>query len=280
MASRFFEGAAHAAAYAKFRPQPPTSLVDQIMGFLKEKYEGPVMAAADVGCGSGQSTQILAPHFASVTGLDISEAQTSEAIKLNSRANVFFKTSGAEKLPFPDNSLQLITAGQACHWFDLPQFYKEADRVLVPGGVLALYGYMFPYAVHENLTEKLFEIIDHMYKSELNGYVHQGSKEVYLEQYGGEKYKLIYDEQLEVRDDTHFKDKMATVAELTGYITTWSGYQNFKSKNGDAAAQKILDDFQNRIMTTLNVTTSPEDTEICLRFKYFLLMGRKPPSQD
>nr|XP_045612915.1 putative methyltransferase DDB_G0268948 isoform X3 [Procambarus clarkii] len=275
MASRFFEGAAHAAAYAKFRPQPPTSLVDQIMGFLKEKYEGPVMAAADVGCGSGQSTQILAPHFASVTGLDISEAQTSEAIKLNSRANVFFKTSGAEKLPFPDNSLQLITAGQACHWFDLPQFYKEADRVLVPGGVLALYGYMFPYAVHENLTEKLFEIIDHVYTKELGPY--WGAKISALD----DKYvdmEIPYASS--IRDDTHFKDKMATVAELTGYITTWSGYQNFKSKNGDAAAQKILDDFQNRIMTTLNVTTSPEDTEICLRFKYFLLMGRKPPSQD
>ncbi|XP_045612914.2 putative methyltransferase DDB_G0268948 isoform X2 [Procambarus clarkii] len=277
MASRFFEGAAHAAAYAKFRPQPPTSLGDQIMGFLKEKYEGPVMAAADVGCGSGQSTQILAPHFASVTGLDISEAQTSEAIKLNSRANVFFKTSGAEKLPFPDNSLQLITAGQACHWFDLPQFYKEADRVLVPGGVLALYGYMFPYAVHENLTEKLFEIIDHVYKKDTGGYWGDGRKSVDAA-YSEEKFIIPYTKF--TRDDTHFKDKMATVAELTGYITTWSGYQNFKSKNGDAAAQKILDDFQNRIMTTLNVTTSPEDTEICLRFKYFLLMGRKPPSQD
>lgn len=44
--------------------------------------------------------------------------------------------SGAEKLPFDAQSLQLITAGQACHWFDLPKFYAEADRVLVSGKVI------------------------------------------------------------------------------------------------------------------------------------------------
>lgn len=43
------------------------------------------------------------------------------------------RVSGAESLPFPDSSLQLVTAGQACHWFDMPKFLKEADRVLVPG---------------------------------------------------------------------------------------------------------------------------------------------------
>ncbi|XP_069937563.1 putative methyltransferase DDB_G0268948 [Cherax quadricarinatus] len=249
MANRFFEGAAHAAAYAKFRPQTPASVVDRICSFLKEKYEGSLRAAADVGCGSGQSTQILSPHFTSVTGLDVSPAQTSEAIKLNTKPNVSFVTSSAEKLPFSNNSLQLITASQACHWFDLPVFYKEVDRVLVPVK---------------------------MYISELNGYIHQGSKEVYLEQYGADKYKLIYDDVLEIRDDTHFVDKTTTVAELTGYISSWSGFQNFESKCGSAAAQNILEDFQNRIMSTLNVATSPEDTQICLRFKYFLLMGRKP----
>lgn len=58
--------------------------------------------------------------------------------------------SGAETLPFPAQSVQLITAGQACHWFDLPKFYAEADRVLVPGeadqyiaGHIIQHGYFF-----------------------------------------------------------------------------------------------------------------------------------------
>ncbi|KAK7013614.1 hypothetical protein SK128_012325, partial [Halocaridina rubra] len=161
MANRFFEGAAHAAAYAKFRPLPPRGLINRIVSFLKEGYSGNLKAAADVGCGSGQSTQILAPHFLEVTGLDISEAQISQALKSASEKNVTFKVNGAETLPFSSSSLQLVTASQACHWFDLPKFYKEVDRVLVPGGILALYGYLFPRPVHPHLSEKLYEVIDH-----------------------------------------------------------------------------------------------------------------------
>ena len=39
------------------------------------------------------------------------------------------------------SSVHLVTTCQAVHWFDLPAFYREVDRVLVPGGVLAIYGY-------------------------------------------------------------------------------------------------------------------------------------------
>ena len=39
MANRFFERAAHAAAYVKFRPQPPQSLIDGILSFLKSKVK-------------------------------------------------------------------------------------------------------------------------------------------------------------------------------------------------------------------------------------------------
>ncbi|XP_071543816.1 putative methyltransferase DDB_G0268948 isoform X3 [Panulirus ornatus] len=273
MAHRFFEGTAHAAVYAKFRPQTPATLTDRVISFLTEKYKESLAAAADVGCGSGQSTQVLGPHFASVTGLDISEAQISEATKQNTRTNISFKVSGAEKLPFPNSSLQLVTAGQACHWFDLPKFYQEVDRVLVPGGVLALYGYLFPQPIHGDLTEKLGDIIEDVYQKDTNGYWESGIEDVGT-CYGDQKYIIPYPDL--IRDDTHFVDKIASVSDLTGYITSWSGFQNFLAKNGDTAAKKILDNFQNRFMSTLNVTTAPEDTQICLRFKYFLLMGRKP----
>jgi ubiquinone/menaquinone biosynthesis C-methylase UbiE len=47
-------------------------------------------------------------------------------------------------IPAKDSSVQLITASQAAHWFNLPKFYAEGQRVLSPSGVLALYGYEFP----------------------------------------------------------------------------------------------------------------------------------------
>ncbi|XP_071543819.1 putative methyltransferase DDB_G0268948 isoform X5 [Panulirus ornatus] len=191
MAHRFFEGTAHAAVYAKFRPQTPATLTDRVISFLTEKYKESLAAAADVGCGSGQSTQVLGPHFASVTGLDISEAQISEATKQNTRTNISFKVSGAEKLPFPNSSLQLVTAGQACHWFDLPKFYQEVDRVLVPGGVLALYGYLFPQPIHGDLTEKLGDIIEDVYKKDTGGYWGSGRTDVDAA-YSDQKFIIPY----------------------------------------------------------------------------------------
>ena len=46
---------------------------------------------------------------------------------------IFSRESIAEKLPLASESVQLVTSCQACHWFDLPAFFKEVDRVLVPG---------------------------------------------------------------------------------------------------------------------------------------------------
>ena len=46
------------------------------------------------------------------------------------------------KLPFDDQSVNLVSCCQAIHWFDIPKFYQEVNRVLKPEqGVLAIYGY-------------------------------------------------------------------------------------------------------------------------------------------
>ena len=52
------------------------------------------------------------------------------------------RVQSATRLPFDDESVDLVTACQSVHWFDIPEFFREVDRVLVPdGGVLAVYGY-------------------------------------------------------------------------------------------------------------------------------------------
>jgi SAM-dependent methyltransferase len=38
-------------------------------------------------------------------------------------------------------SADLITVAQALHWFDIERFFGEAQRVLAPGGVLAVWSY-------------------------------------------------------------------------------------------------------------------------------------------
>jgi ubiquinone/menaquinone biosynthesis C-methylase UbiE len=74
--------------------------------------------------------------------------------------NWCFSVGCAEKIACPDSSVQLITAAQACHWFDLPKFYAEADRVLVPGGILALYGYRLPTPKCGSTNKQLCNIIE------------------------------------------------------------------------------------------------------------------------
>ena len=46
----------------------------------------------------------------------------------------------------PSSSADLVSVSTAAHWFDLPRFLREVDRVLAPGGVLAMYGYCGAWA--------------------------------------------------------------------------------------------------------------------------------------
>lgn len=47
----------------------------------------------------------------------------------------------AEELPFGPGEVDLLTAMTAAHWFERQKFLAEADRVLRPGGCLALLSY-------------------------------------------------------------------------------------------------------------------------------------------
>ena len=70
----------------------------------------------------------------------------------------FFCRSGpSEILEFESESVDLVTTCQAIHWFDIPRFYKEVDRILRPQGVLAIYGYHLTGPAPEtasNLTQE------------------------------------------------------------------------------------------------------------------------------
>lgn len=63
-------------------------------------------------------------------------------------------------MPTDDGSVQIVSASQACHWFDLPRFFKETQRVLCPNGIVALSGYTFPKFVHPNRAHDLQTAFD------------------------------------------------------------------------------------------------------------------------
>merc|ERR1711971_828075 len=116
--SRQFEGEGHSKIYAQYRPLPPESLVWQI---LKNLYEAGIRTsgpALDVGCGSGQFTRLLPPHFSRVIATDVSKAQLDQAmISLRDLTNVEIKIGAGERLEAEDASLHLVSTCQALHWF-------------------------------------------------------------------------------------------------------------------------------------------------------------------
>src|SRR5690606_16240817 len=107
-------------AYARFRPRYPRKLVDELV-----RLAPGTGLAVDVGCGSGQLTELLAGSFDHVIGVDPSADQIANT---RPHRRIRYLTAPAEDLPVDDGSADLITAAQAAHWFDLSKFYDEARR--------------------------------------------------------------------------------------------------------------------------------------------------------
>lgn len=59
--------------------------------YLSEQIQGYLDLAVDVGCGSGQGTELLAPHFLTVVGIDVSPAQLEIASSKEHAPNVSYR---------------------------------------------------------------------------------------------------------------------------------------------------------------------------------------------
>lgn len=98
--------------------------------------------ALDLGAGRGISSYAMARDGWEVTALepDPSKLVGAGAIYLlaqNSNLNISVVSEYSEKLPFPDNSFDVVNCRQVLHHArDLPQTCREIFRVLKPGGIM------------------------------------------------------------------------------------------------------------------------------------------------
>lgn len=138
------QGKAYAVARPDYHPALYKFILDQHIA-----TKGQLDTLLDVGTGPGNVARSLGVHFARVVGLDPSEGMVSTARSLGGTTStsepIRFELSTAEDLgtnlaqPIQDASVDLITAGNAAHWFDMPQFWSTAARVLKPGGSVTLW---------------------------------------------------------------------------------------------------------------------------------------------
>lgn len=122
-----------AADYAKYRPSYPEALVQE----LSPIGEGGTIV--DVGSGTGIFSSQLTSLRATIIGVEPNSAMRAQAERaLASHSNFRSVDGSAEALPFEDESVQLVTAAQAFHWFDLFKFKSECRRILQRPGWVAL----------------------------------------------------------------------------------------------------------------------------------------------
>ncbi|KAK9927243.1 hypothetical protein M0R45_024436 [Rubus argutus] len=132
-----------AEVYLDARPTYPKEWYSKLAGLTPQHS-----LAWDVGTGNGQAALGLSEHYEQVIGTDISEAQLKHAGQDPRVRYIHTPTlvSDDEMVNLiaggHENSVDLVTVAEAVHWFDLPQFYSLAKRLLrKQGGVIAVWGY-------------------------------------------------------------------------------------------------------------------------------------------
>ena len=95
--------------------------------------------AADVGCGTGIATRLLAQRGVSVTGIDPNADMLDEARRRTPAGlEINYRVGRGESTGLADASVDLVLCAQSFHWFDAPAALREFHRILKPGGRLAL----------------------------------------------------------------------------------------------------------------------------------------------
>ena len=94
----------------------------------------------DVGSGTGFSAEPFLENGNAVVGIEPNQGMRHAAERLLARWPTFRSVSGtAENTGLPEKSADLITAGQAFHWFDVNRARLEFLRILKPGGWTVLF---------------------------------------------------------------------------------------------------------------------------------------------
>lgn len=194
--------------YSKYRPTYPKELYQLLLDKVESRD-----IAWDCATGNGQVANRLAQDFNQVEATDISDRQLNQAATV---ANIHYRVSKAEETPFPSRFFDLITVGQALHWFDFDAFYREVKRVLKPNGVFAAWTYTLV-----TVNSEIDQLINRFYTSIVGPYWPEERKHIDL------NYETIpFPFQYLAHHDFQLKLRW-TAAHMLGYLSTWSSTQQY-----------------------------------------------------
>ncbi|SEI75392.1 Methyltransferase domain-containing protein [Azotobacter beijerinckii] len=209
-----------AAGYAAHRPSYPAALIDYLADLA------PATACAlDCGCGTGQLSGPLAGRFARVLATDASAAQIANA---EPHPGVDYRVALAEDSGLPPASVDLITVAQAAHWLDLERFYAEVRRVARPGAALAL----ISYGVLQ-VEGPPTPLVEHFYYRVLGPWWPAERRHV------EEGYRSLPFPFAERQAPALAIEVQWGLAELLGYLDTWSAVRELEKAQGRAPVERF-----------------------------------------
>ncbi|MDB6123553.1 MAG: Methyltransferase [Pedosphaera sp.] len=122
--------------YARYRPGYPPEILDllrQQCGLNSQQV------IADIGSGTGILTELFLKNGNTVMGVEPNREMREAAERLLKQYPKFHSITGtAEATTLNEQSVDMIVAGQAFHWFKRQPARKEFVRILKPGGWVAL----------------------------------------------------------------------------------------------------------------------------------------------
>jgi len=138
--ARLFEGSGYSNyGYWNEGTACPREAADNLVDRLIEKVPEKAGQVLDVACGAGGTTRRLAQRFgaSNVTAINISSYQLERTSKAAPGVNTLLMS--ATNLSFAPASFDVIVCVEAAFHFDTrEQFFRQAYRVLKPGGHLVL----------------------------------------------------------------------------------------------------------------------------------------------
>ncbi len=127
-----------APAYDEYRLGYPPEITEFVLGTAGV---GPGSDVLEVGCGTGQLTEMLAGRGFRLTVIDIGPSMIAAARRRLDSAAVSFQVTSFEDFTAAGASFDLIASGAAYHWVDPEARFAKLATLLRPGGWLALLGY-------------------------------------------------------------------------------------------------------------------------------------------
>jgi SAM-dependent methyltransferase len=209
-----------ADTYARFRPGYPDALFDYLAALAPARE-----LAWDCATGSGQAAAGLGGHFDEVIATDASAEQIAAA---RPAPHVTYRVAPAERSGLEERSVDLVTVAQALHWFDLERFYGEVRRVLIPGGVLAVWSYNFL-----TVDPSVDAVIDGLYRGPLDPY--WPPERIHVEQgYRGLPFPFPVIETPDFAMETRWD-----MRQMLGYLSSWSATRRCNEATGRDVVEEI-----------------------------------------